>query len=156
MLLDCHVLGTIRTVQLEQEMVDTLQQKLMVDVNTASQFTRAIIGGIRYYSQAYTRVTKRNSHTVCYMDGEATQYGLIRYFLSLPNQSVAVVNRLIPTTTHCYPQGLGILCSWIVPVQLENSIDVIPVNSLVSKCVYCSFSSTSIYISLTPNSSTDD
>ena len=59
------MLGTIKTVQLEQEVVDTQQQKLMVDVNTASQFTRAIVGGIRYYSQAYTRVTKRNSHTVC-------------------------------------------------------------------------------------------
>ena len=49
MLLDCHLLGTIRTVQLEQEVVDTPQQKLMVDVNSASQFTRAV-GGIRYYS----------------------------------------------------------------------------------------------------------
>lgn len=105
MLLDCHVLGTIRTEQLEQEMVDTLQQKLMVDVNTASQFTRAIIGGIRYYSQAYTRMTKRNSHTVCYMDGEATQYGLIKYFLSLPNQSVAVVNR--PHDNPLLPSRIG-------------------------------------------------
>ena len=150
------MLGTIRTVQLEQEVVDTLRQKLMMDVNTASQFTRAIVGGIRYYSQAYTRVTKRNSHTVCYMDGEATRYGLIKYFLSLPNQSVVVLNKLIPTTSHCYPRGLGILCSRIVPVQLHNSIDIVPVNSLVSKCVYCSFSSTSRYISLTPNNFTDD
>jgi hypothetical protein len=50
------VLGTITTVQLEQVVIDTLQQKLMVDVNTTSQFTRAIVGGIRFYSQAYTRV----------------------------------------------------------------------------------------------------
>ena len=44
------MLGTIRTVQLEQEVVDTLQQKLIIEVNTASQFTRAVVGGIRYYS----------------------------------------------------------------------------------------------------------
>lgn len=154
--LDCHVLGTIRTVQLEQVVIDTLQQKLMVDVNTASQFTRAIVHGIKFYSRAYTRVTKRNSHTVCYMDGEATRYGLIKYFLSLPNQSVAVLNRLIPTTSHCYPRGLGILCSRVVPVELDNSIDVVPINSLISKCVYCSFTTTSVYISLIPNSYTDD
>ena len=156
MLLDCHVLGKIRTVRLEQEVVNTLQQKLMMDVNVASQFTWAIGGGVRYYSQAYTRVTKRNSHTVCYKDGEATQYGLIKYFISLPDQSVAILNKLSPTTAHCYPQGLGVLCSRIVPVKLEDSTDVIPINSLVSKCVYCSFSSTSKYIVVTPNCFTDD
>ena len=75
------MLGTIKTVQLEQEVIDALQQRLMMDVASASQFTRAVVGGTRYYSLAYTRVTKRNSYTVCYKDGEATQYGLIKYFL---------------------------------------------------------------------------
>ena len=81
----------------------------------------------------------------------------IKYFLSVANsQSVAVLNRLSQTTAHCYPRGVGILCSRIVPIKLEPSIDVISVNCLVSKCVYCSFSSTSKYISLPPNNFTDD
>ena len=152
MILDCHVLGTIRTARLEQEAVNTLQQKLMVDVNVASQFPRAIVGGVRYYSQAYTRMTKRNSHTVCYKDSEAT----LRIWVDLPDQSVATLNKLSPTTAHCYLQGLVVLCSRIVPVKLEDSTDVIPINSLVSKCVYCSFSSTSKYIVVTRNCFTDD
>lgn len=151
-------MGTIKTIQLEQEVIDALKQKLMVDVSVASQFTRAVVGGTRYYSLAYTRVTKRNSYTVCYKDGEVTRYGLIKYFLSVAtSQSVAVVNRLSPTATGCYPRGLGILCSRIVPVKLEPSIDVVSVNCLVSKCVYCSFSSTNtIYIAIPPNNFTDD
>ena len=41
------------------EVIDALQQRLMVDVNIASQFTRAVIGGTQYYSLAYTQVTKK-------------------------------------------------------------------------------------------------
>ena len=32
MLPDCHVVGAIKTVQLEQEVVDTLKEKLTVDI----------------------------------------------------------------------------------------------------------------------------
>ena len=89
------------------------------------------------------------------MDGETTRYGLIKYFLSPPNQTVAVINRLIRTTSYCYPQGLGILYSRIVPVKLGNSIDVILLKSLLFKCVYCSLGSNSMYISVPPNSFID-
>ena len=103
MLPDCHVIGAIKTVRLEQEVVDTLKQKLMVDVVVASHFVRAVVGGVRYHSQGYTRTTKRNSYTVCYSDGGTTRYGLIKYFLSLPNQSVALLTRLTPTSHTCQP-----------------------------------------------------
>ena len=109
--------------QLEQEVIDVLKQKLMVDVNVASQFTQAVIGGTCYYSLAYTRVTKRNSYTVCYKDGEVRRYDLIKYILSVAtSQLVAVVDMLSPTVIGCYPRGLGILCSRIVPVKLEPYI----------------------------------
>ena len=156
MLIDCHVLGPVKKVQVEQEVADSLYQKLTIRADVASQFTRAIVGGVRYYSQAYTRVTKRNSYTVCYKDGGATHYGLIKYFLSLPNQSVAVLNKLSTTSDYCYARGLGILCSRVVPVKLQSSIEIIPVKSLISKCVYCSFSSTNIFIAVPPNCITDD
>ena len=45
MLPDCHVIGAIKTVQLEQVVV-TLKQKLVMDVIVASQFVRAVIGGV--------------------------------------------------------------------------------------------------------------
>jgi hypothetical protein len=150
------VLGVVKKVKLEQEVVDALRRKLLIHVDVASQFTRAVVGGVKYYSQAYTRVTKRNSYTVCYKDGGATQYGLIKYFLSLQNQSVAVVNKLRTTSDHCYAQGLGILCSRVVPVKLQSSVEVIPIKCLMSKCVYCSFSSTNIFIAVPPNCITDD
>ena len=66
MLLDCHVLGVIKTAWLEQEMVDALHQKLMVDVDVASQFTRAVLGGVKYHFLAYTQVIKRNNYTACF------------------------------------------------------------------------------------------
>ena len=156
MLPHCHVVGAIKTVQLEQEVVDTLKQKLTVDVIVTLHFVRAVVGGVRYYSQGYTRTTKRNSYTVCYSDGGITRYGLIKYFLSLPNQSVALLTRLSPTSHTCYPQGLGILRSRIVPVKLESSIDAVPVTSLLCKCVYCCFGSMERYIVVPPNSMTDD
>ena len=156
MLIDCHVLGPVKKVQVEQEVADSLNQKFTIRADVASQFTREIVGGVKYYSQAYTRVTKRNSYTVCYKDGGATHYGLIKYFLSLPNQSVAVLNKLSTTSDHCYARGLGILCSRVVPVKLQSSVEIIPVKSLISKCVYCSFSSTNIFIAVPPNCITDD
>ena len=156
MLIDCHVLGPVKKVQVEQEVANSLHQKLTIRADVASQFTRAIVGGVKYYSQAYTRVAKRNSYTVCYKDGGATHYGLIKYFLSLPNQSVAVLNKLSTTSGHCYARGLGILCSRVVLVKLQSSVEIIPVKSLISKCVYCSFSSTNIFIAVPPNCITDD
>ena len=90
------------------------------------------------------------------MDGEATQYGLIKYFLLPPNQSVAVVNRLIPTKTHCHPQGLGILCSRIVPVLLENSIDVIPVNLYINVCTVVLAAPVCMYNNIFDSSFTDN
>ena len=74
-------------------------------------------------------MTKRNNYTVCYKDGGATQYGLIEYFLSLPNQSVAVLNKLSETSHHCYAQGLGIFCSRVVSVKLQSLIEIVPVKS---------------------------
>jgi hypothetical protein len=95
MLLDCHVLEAAKKVQLEQEVVDASASKAHDTCGCIlSQSTRAVVGGTKYYSQAYMRVTERNSYTVCYKDGGATHYGLIKYFLSLPNQSVAVLNKL--------------------------------------------------------------
>ena len=156
MLPDCHVVGAIKKMRLEQEVVDTLKQKLMVDVVVASHFVRAVVGGVKYYSQGYTRTTRRNSYTVCYSDGGTTRYGFIKYFLSLPNQSVALLTRLTPTSSTCYPQGLGILRSRIVPVKVESSIDAVSVTSHLCKCVYCCFGSVERYIVVPPNSMTDD
>ena len=66
------MLGVIKTVWLEQEVVDALHQKLMVDVDVASQFIRAVVHGVKYYFLEYTGVTRRNSCTVCFKDGGAT------------------------------------------------------------------------------------
>ena len=87
MLIDCHVLGPVKKVQVEQEVADSLHQKLTIRADVASQYTRAIVGGVKYYSQAYTRVTKRNSYTVCYKDGGATHYGLIKINTFFPCQT---------------------------------------------------------------------
>ena len=141
---------------LEQEVMEILQQKFLIDTNVASQFTRAVIDGKEYYSQVYPRVTKRNSYTVCYSEDGVTKYGFIKYFLSLPSLSVAVINKLTPTSAFCYPPRLSILHSRIVPVKPESSIDVVSLRSLVCKCVYISFSSTNIYVSVLANCIADD
>ena len=42
-------------------------------------------------------------------------------------------------------------------MKLEPYIDIVSINCLVSKCVYCSFSSSNIiYIAIPPNNFTDD
>ena len=153
---DCRVTGGVKTVQLNLEVIEMLQRKFSINIDVASQFTRAVINGREYYSQAYPRVTKRNSYTVCYKEGGATRYGLIKYFLSLPSQSVAVINVLTPTPAFCYPQRLTDLQSRIVPVKVESSTDIVLVRSLMCKCVYINLSSTSKYVSVLANCITDD
>ena len=81
-------------------------------------------------------ITARNSYTICYtnQDGEE-QYGLICYFLSLSHESVAIIHPLKPTTDFCYPRQLGNLHQCIVPVSLNTDICVVPIESLVCKCI---------------------
>ena len=135
-LVDCSVIGSIETVSLSLEVQGALRRDCGVEVNVASRFLRASVKQVEYYSLEYKRLKTRNSYTVFYQAGEQDRFGLIHYFLSLPDQTLAVVQQLTPTSNYCYPHQLRELQQRIIPVTLESSICIVPIKSLVSKCVY--------------------
>ena len=79
-------------------------------------------------------------------------YGLIQYFLSLSQFSVAViyVTPLTPSSNYCFPAQLHVLKDLIVPVVVESSVVVISVDCLLYKCVFISVSD-SVFIVNPPN-----
>lgn len=71
-----------------------------------------------------------------YEENEEDKFGLIQYFLSLPTQSVAVIKRLKPNNDYCCSHQLRELQQRLIPVTVETGIHVIPVKSIITKCVY--------------------
>ena len=79
----------------------------------------------------------RNNFTVCYRDERGGhKFGLVQYFLSLQDTTVAVITPLTATTEYCYPIQLRELQHCIVPVKIEPLMVVVPVSSFLFKCVY--------------------
>ena len=75
--------------------------------NTASHFLRVYVHHSVYHSKLYSRVKTRNSYAVCYqIPGEVPKFGLVLYYLSLRENTVAVINQLVPTDEYCYPHQL--------------------------------------------------
>ena len=107
--------------------------------NTASRFLRVYVHHSTYHSKSYSRVKTRNSYAVCYqIDGEVQKYGLVLYYLSLRENTVAVINQLLPTDEYCFPHQLRELKDRVVPVEMDESLCVVPVSSFLFKCVYIS------------------
>lgn len=150
------MVGTIKVVQLKPDVREMISRKHGVTVSSASHFSRAIINDTEYHSLAYSRLTTRNSYTVCYKEMETTRYGFIQYFISLPNHCVAVIKPLSSTSLYCYPRTLGILRSRIIPVRQESLVNIVSVKLLVSKCVCVNFSAAEMYIAVMPNVIADD
>lgn len=107
-----------------------------VEAIKASRFLRASVKHVELYSYEYKRLKTRNSYTVLYKENEEDKFGLIQYFLSLPTQSVAVVKQLKPTNNYCYSHQFRELQQRIIPVTVETGICVVPVKSIMTKCVY--------------------
>lgn len=134
---DCSIIGRVQSVALTDAVKAKVQSVCGVWVDHSSQFFRAMIRQKVFYSKSYTRLKSRNSYTVCYSEDGAEKYGVIQYFLSLSEQTVAVITPLIITASPtCYPRELSVLCSRINPVVLDTVICVVPVNNIVCKCVF--------------------
>lgn len=135
-LVDCSVIGDIEMVHLSLEVQEALRRDCGVEAVKVSRFLRASVKRVELYSFEYKRLKTRNSYTVVYKENEEDKFGLIQYFLSLPTQSVAVVKRLKPTNNYCYSHQLRELQQRIIPVTVETGIHVVPVKSIITKCIY--------------------
>ncbi len=81
----------------------------------------------------YTRVTKRNSFTIVYLDNNQTLcYGQVLYFLT--QGPSAVVRQLLPSSNNCMSM-FQYVATYIVPVVDSQQDCIIPVHSIVEKCV---------------------
>ena len=104
----CSIIGPINNKRLQPDIQAALHRKFGVNIEVASVFYRAEVGGEVFYSQEYLRAKVRNSHTIAYSDGRNKSYGLIKHFLSLPAFTVAVIS--------CYSSSL---LSW-GPTSVEK------------------------------------
>ena len=120
---------------------ECIQRRTGETVNSVSMFYTAGVDGEVYQSRSYTRITTRNSYTVCYTQGEEERYGLVEYCILFKRKTLAVVTPLLQHATPSYPEVLSILNSRIVPVKIGPSVDVVCINKFVSKVVLVSFSS---------------
>ena len=107
--------------------------------NTASRFLRVHVHHSVYHSKLYSRIKTRNSYAVCYqIAGEVQKYGLVLYNLSLRENTVTVINRLLSTGEYCFPHQLKVLKERIVPVEMDENLCAVFVSSFLFKCVYIS------------------
>lgn len=138
-------------VTLQPHVRQAVFQKLNIDVETASVFTRAIVKKETYYSRCYYWTKMRNSYTVEYMDNGVQRFGFINFFISLQSLTIVVLTPLIRTSSFCYPNILTSLSSRIIPVCVDLSTTVILAECLVQKCVCIDFGGAT-YIAKPPNS----
>ena len=131
-------------------MRDAIREGIGLDVPMGRKFYRIQLGSKVYHSLEYERVKKRNSYTIAYTKDGEERYGLIRFFLSLPTGTVAVLSPLNSSSNFIYPTQLSILRSRVIPVVLEVNIIVVCVSCLVDKCVYVNLPGC-MYIARLPN-----
>ena len=117
---------------------------------------RAECQGITYYSRQYTRVKKRNSYTVMYMDSGVKHFGLIEYFAFVQQRLIAILNPLIPVRTSCkqhFHLSTDVLdtLSFIIPVARMDSVKCCFVEEFTAKCLSVNFG-TEYYILKFPSS----
>ena len=136
---DCQVIGSVRAISVDPNVRQYLVHNFNIGCTAASAFDRALILGRTYHSCLYSRITKRNSYTICYTESGTDMWGFIDYFISLPSSSVAVVTPLTPNSSYCYPHQLHILRPCIIPVTVESSVVVVPTKCILYKCVCMQF-----------------
>ena len=88
---DCQVIGSVRAISVDPNVRQYLVHNFNIGCTAASAFDRALILGRTYHNRLYSRITKRNSYTICYTESGTDMWGFIDYFISLPSSSVAVV-----------------------------------------------------------------
>ena len=134
---DCVAIGGLSTVMMD-DTIKILIQDLRPGSSSdrATWFLRAGVKDTVYYSELYSRMKTINSYTICYRKDDGSEnYGSVQYCLSLSSTTVAVITPLTQTHIHNFPRQLQELDSSIVSVKKESSPSVVPVGSVLFKCV---------------------
>lgn len=154
----------MRNTGLRPEFEDDVVSGLEVDsLNEVKCFTRLQIRGRIIHSQAYKRVSVRNSYTVSYKDGNQIKYGQVEVFVqaSKPcNNSVKYAAVLLP-----FEEQIGFICQehqvlGVYPVThivgwhppLNDQCVLVPTDSIEDICVCMELRDTGlVYIAHFPN-----
>jgi hypothetical protein len=128
-------------------------------------FNRMRKGTDMFHSKMYTRVSRRNSYTVMYMDADSVQYGLVQFYL----QSYPPCRHGIQCAKecNCSPQNLAILTELVecadqfcVPSQTVTVVErsntqvlkAVFLKSLKRKCVLIDLKNDAdLYVCRIPN-----
>ena len=108
-----------------------------------------------FYSESYLRPKKRNSFTVCFnCSSSRKNFGHILKFISVPDYGVFSVVRLLTPTLlpseafDLSESAMDYSCR-VFPVQLSDTLQLVPIEDLVSKCLFIHFPSENLcYIAL--------
>ena len=112
---------------------NTLESSYHLQVNSVYKFWRFQSNQTLFYCKDYSRVTSRNSYTVCFVDiDQSFQYGCILYFVEVrcTNSVVHAFAVIKLFTAQCFMNS-----PHLFRCQNSNIEKLIPVKSIHCKCV---------------------
>ena len=114
------------------------------------KFFKAVVCGILFYCEEYTRVHKRNSYCVSNYDGTVIKYAQIEYFVAREDGHFAIVRTF---TTSDFPSQTIHRGGKLLLVQVDSSIQpqAVPLRALSGKVIFIEIDSKK-YVALFPNS----
>ena len=86
---DCKAIGTITTTKVATNVAECIQRNTGVFVELASIFFSVCVNG-KFTILSHTQGSHGSIYTVCYAQGGENCYGLIEYFISFQQQTLAV------------------------------------------------------------------
>lgn len=139
--------------KLSHEVQSTLQSLLQVPENMHVEiFYRVFMHGSPLHSAAYTRTFKRNSYTVKFLLEGDKQYGQILFFFKLAGETSNAVIRLLEKVEHIKNEHIVL---HVTKVHTTENMFAVPLNNIVSKCVFLDCEDEQ-FVSDLPNTSESD
>ena len=131
-----------------------IAKKLGTSSHSLKFYKRATIRGVTYQSKDYTRVSKRNSYTIRFVDNDKIHYGFIQWFASLEESETehkfACVRKLIPGDSDLLKKNHGtglnvsppvldnfmnITLTHLRPLKISEEESLIILNNILELCI---------------------
>lgn len=117
--------------------------------DTFPSFNRIDINETIVYGLDYKRMIKRDNSGICFLDGNAIQFGRVKFFVQIPkdnNEECAAMVEILKCNNYSAKSN-------ILAVKLTNNVKVVPLENIKSSCMFtCSdFSKKVGYVCLFPN-----
>lgn len=101
------------------------------------------------YGLDYKRMIKRDNSAISFFDGNAIQFGRVKFFVQIPrdnNEECAAMVEILKCNNYSAKSN-------ILAVKLTNNVKVVPLENIKSSCMFTclDFSKKVEYVCLFPN-----